>query len=128
MLAGSILSERSYKRHLAGVGGQGVLVFVIIISRCKAAARISTRRRVNTRRSRQSAGRLRTGAVGQDRSLAAILSILVSDVSLRAVRSMPLLGGVERREQLAELGAPCRRPGSLAQKRPLLNPLFQISG
>jgi hypothetical protein len=71
-----------------------------------------------------------TADAGQERSLAAILSILVSAVSLRAVRSMPLLGGVERREQLdlAELGAPCRRPGSLAQKRPLLKPLFQISG
>ena len=42
---------------------------------------------------------------------------------------MPLLGGVERQEQLdrGELGAPCRRP-ALAQKRPLLEPLFQISG
>jgi hypothetical protein len=42
---------------------------------------------------------------------------------------MPLLGGVERQEQLdrGELGAPCRGP-ALAQKRPLLEPLFQISG
>jgi len=37
---------------------------------------------------------------------------------------------LERREQLdlAELGAPCRRLGSLAQKRPLLKPLFHIDG